>query len=690
MAGPLLEGIACLITRGFLAATISVVAAQGALAGASDTVPLVATDPYQDECEAIIPQQASALPTRNVQLDDLGHIRDFGGMDTSEAEPAGFSVDPAGRFLAVQVRQADSASNSYCQALLVYDLLNQSGPPLVLDTGGEFVRRSFTVYGLHGFPTGTPEPLTPKWSTDGSQLAFLKRDAGITRLYVMTVRDGSAHAVSDSGGDVVEFEWSSAGTLTYSQAEDLAAARQKVAAEGRSGHRFDERFWTVAELTPYPRNSIQNVEHTAVFQGDGVDTQPLPNLHAQPDATGGETVSSILNLEIVEAAGQGLVLRVADKLIHCPFEECAQVSAAWKIPNEKAVIFMRREGFAAAQTGIYRWRIDSATLQRILVTDDAILGCDIQVRLICAHESSRRPRDIVEVDWDTGVLRPLVDLNPEWSALKLGSVTRLYWHNKFGIETFGDLVLPPGLDSSSKLPLVIVQYNSRGFLRGGTGDEYPIQAIAAAGFAVLSFNRPLEYQTAMQRAGRKFSQRNAIIRWTDRESVHDSLLEGIKLARMTAPVDQNRIAVTGLSDGASTATYALIHSNVFSLALLSSCCEDPEILETNVGPAYLNHIRRSGYPLPWERHRASWQRVSLAMNAKSICAKIIIQSADREARLALASLRELKRHSRDVAMYVFPDEYHVKWQPVHRRAVYVRSLEELQSWKHSAPLKCPS
>src|SRR3546814_14175234 len=117
--------------------------------------------------------------------------------------------------------------------------------------------------------------------------------------------------------------------------------------------------------------------------------------------------------------------------------------------------------------------------------------------------TSLQPRDLVEIDWTSGFIRPLIDLNPEWSDLKLGTVTRLKWVNKFGIETFGDLVLPPNHARAAKLPLVVVQYNSRGFLRGGTGDDYPIQAIAARGFAVLSFHRPLEFKASMERTGRR-------------------------------------------------------------------------------------------------------------------------------------------------------------------------------------------
>ncbi len=32
--------------------------------------------------------------------------------------------------------------------------------------------------------------------------------------------------------------------------------------------------------------------------------------------------------------------------------------------------------------------------------------------------------------------------------------------------------------------------------------------------------------------------------------------------------------------------FSEIHADIFSLALISSCCEDPSILETGVGEAY--------------------------------------------------------------------------------------------------------
>src|SRR3546814_14077314 len=80
--------------------------------------------------------------------------------------------------------------------------------------------------------------------------------------------------------------------------------------------------------------------------------------------------------------------------------------------------------------------------------------------------------------------------NPEFAAIKLGKVERLRWTNDRGLPAWGDLALPPDYDGRTRLPLVIVQYRSRGFLRGGIGDAYPIHLLPAPRFPVLRCQHP--------------------------------------------------------------------------------------------------------------------------------------------------------------------------------------------------------
>ena len=107
----------------------------------------------------------------------------------------------------------------------------------------------------------------------------------------------------------------------------------------------------------------------------------------------------------------------------------------------------------------------------------------------------RKNARLVAIDLRDGRQRVLLDPNPSIRNLRLGKVQRLEWSTDKGLPVYGDLVLPPDY-AGGRLPVIVTQYWSRGFLRGGTGNDYPIQLFAQAGFAVLSISRPPSAATA--------------------------------------------------------------------------------------------------------------------------------------------------------------------------------------------------
>ena len=48
--------------------------------------------------------------------------------------------------------------------------------------------------------------------------------------------------------------------------------------------------------------------------------------------------------------------------------------------------------------------------------------------------------------------------------------------------------------------------------------------------------------------------------------------------------------------------------------------------------------------------------------------------------MILEPLVMLQTHGKPVEAYVFPDEYHVPWQPAHRLAMYRRNLDWFRFW----------
>jgi dipeptidyl aminopeptidase/acylaminoacyl peptidase len=302
--------------------------------------------------------------------------------------------------------------------------------------------------------------------------------------------------------------------------------------------------------------------------------------------------------------------------------------------------------------------------------------------MICGRESSLQPRQIISVSTANGAEKLLYDPNPEFSAIRLGVTRRLYWKNKFGLASFGDLVLPPGFEGTERLPLIVTQYDSRGFLRGGTGDEYPIQLFAAHGYAVLSLQRPPFVTAAQSHADWRSNaelKKSLYQNHAERESLLSFVEEGVRLAVDTGLIDPQRIGITGLSDGTSTVNFALANTTLFAAAAISSAGGDSDLMIYG-GPAVIEDRLRSGYPISTQTQTDFWKRASPAGNMDARPVPLLMQLSDHEALLGLQAYQSLLDRHWPAELYYYPDEYHIKTQPAHRKAIYERNLAWFDFW----------
>ena len=285
----------------------------------------------------------------------------------------------------------------------------------------------------------------------------------------------------------------------------------------------------------------------------------------------------------------------------------------------------------------------------------------------------------MRLDPATGRRETLFDPNPEFAYLTLGKTERLHWRNKFGLETIGDLVFPVGYRPGETYPLVVVQYDTRGFLRGGTGDEYPIQAFANRGYAVLSYSHP--HFPADKLGAKNFadSGRLDLENFAYRRNLQSSIETGVKILVDRGIADPKRVGITGLSDGSSSVEWELSHSSLFSAAALSSCCWDP-MFEAYVGPSAAKHFRDEGYPGILGRDDPFWKDMSLEANARRISTPMLVNASEEEFLTALETYTALREAGVPIDMFVYPGEYHVRWQPAHRLATYRRSLDWFDYW----------
>lgn len=667
----------------------------GCLALGMALVP-VASRASQPPCDLLPPAAAPAEARREINALDLVRLRDFGGMqfDSYPGPPAALSPD--GRHVALQLRRGDPSSNRYCTGILVKETGSAALPRIVAD-GGEVIRLSFDKYGFSGLVAGAPVPSVLRWAPDGKRLAFTKAVGGILQLFLVHA-DGSGEAqLTHSGVSIDDFQWLPSGeAIVYGSRPALLEAERRIDSEASSGWRYDLRFWPLAGGRPHPPSPMPSRVDVITLADRILRPASDAERHVlEPAGTPGWPAGATQVLALGNDADRAwlapadpdalfkpniLHVSVSGRELPCPQSACSDVIGLWK-QDARAILFLKRQGVARSETALMRWDLGKGAPRLLHLTTDPWLGCQLGPgELVCTAEGATAPRHVIGVDVGTAKVRTIYDPNPEFAAIRLRPPERLVWRNAFGIETFADLVLPSDYRPGHPVPLVVVQYESRGFLRGGTADEFPIQLFAANGFAVLSFNRPPWY--ALQGKPRDlfaFLQVNQKD-WLDRRSVQSSLEIIVERLIARGIADPARIGITGQSDGASTATFALIHSRLFKAVALSTCCEDPTMM-ASLGPGFEDWYAKSGYPRFNEDRPDFWKEGSLAPNLGTLPpVPLLIQAGEEEFRLALPVYAAVKNAGWPTEMYVFSGEGHVKLQPAHRLAIYERNLAWFQRW----------
>ena len=660
-----------------------------------------AADKSADACAGVVASPSAQGPARAVSAQDLVRLRDV-GFNTGYARKSPIGVAPDRRRISYVITRADPDANAYCQALVVQDLGSRA--PQVVDTGGEFIPVTRYIRGNRTL-TGAGDVINPAWSPDSNWIAYRKRVDGITQVWRVRADGGERHQVTHSRVDIEDTGWTADGkSILIARETGVLEAARAITREGLRGYHYDARTTPFSSMEP-TISGPRPLEYLAVDIATGKTRPATPD---EKRILGQRSVDSLPASALTVTQGRDGTLvwsmardpqrlmstqdlwfkRPGQQALECKEAACRDMkrdveALFW---DGTAVLFLRREGWENSKTALYRW-IPGSGIRRLLETEDLIMGCTLSgEELLCTREGSRQPRRIVSIDAHSGKQTVIYDPNPDFQNLRLGRTKRLYWRNRYGLPAFGDLVLPPGYDKSKPLPLIVVQYITRGFLRGGTGDEYPIWLFAAHGYAVLSVQTPpIFYESLPDEGWHTWQEAEAANTkgWRERWSTLTSVLAGIDAAKREVSIDPARIGITGLSDGSTTVQFALVNApGTFAAAAISSCCMGPESTRVTGGPAFYAMLRKAGYPSLAADDPDFWKGLAMSANADRIKVPLLMQLADHEALLGLDDYAYLHDHGAPVDLYVFPGEYHNKSQPAHRLAIYRRNLAWFDFWLH--------
>ncbi|MGC6331827.1 Atxe2 family lasso peptide isopeptidase [Rhizorhabdus sp. FW153] len=374
-----------------------------------------------------------------------------------------------------------------------------------------------------------------------------------------------------------------------------------------------------------------------------------------------------------EGGAYQLIVRSAQGDARCTDPLCAQgrmAGLAWA-GDRNALLFTRWDK-AARRTSLYRWTVGAPAVERLIEVDGALGngrgdGCSIGDRLaICVREHTDTPPSIVAIDLATRKIRTLVQ-TPDPLDPAEPRFAPIEWRDSTGRPFTGLLALP--VDAKGPVPLFITYYNCDGFLRGGTGDDFPLRQMAARGIAALCING------YMVPGRKRVGIRNYRI-------AMDSVGKVIDLLVGRGLVDRTRVGMGGVSFGGEVAVWIASHSTLLRAISAANVLLTPtyywfNAVEGRDVTSMLRDYWDVGDP---DGDRRTWSEVSLAYLAPHFHGALLMQVPEQEYRPNVEILARMQRAGVPAELWGFPGEAHIKWQPRHQLVANARNLDWFLFW----------
>ncbi|MGL3822293.1 Atxe2 family lasso peptide isopeptidase [Sphingopyxis sp. R3-92] len=539
---------------------------------------------------------------------------------------------------------------------------------------------------------GSVAEQTPVWDPDSRGFRFLALAEGAVAIWHWRADTGLQREIVDPA-DIIDFGLSPGGrTLRYttgaSRAE-VAAAEENAYEEGvlvddgvdlgqavaggkiEDGRRISQRWnrnWFDRARILWDAPKKETVVDLGGVGAAAAPEVPVPARAGQDQTISledGGTASIVAN----DGARHLTVTRADGSQIQCQAAVCRSpnLAAIAARPGHDMLILFESE--AGAREKIWLWRIGDRAARFLTTTDGAERTpiwqprCAIaRAALICAESDPIAPPRLVHIAFSEGRRQTIADPNADLRARIEAVAIPMRWKNGHD----GVLLRPAKAKGPS--PLVIQYYRCAGFLKGGVGDEIPMLPLVEQGIAVLCINARQPPEGAPMEAGYELALK--------------AIEEAIDDLAARQHIDRAKVGIGGLSFGSSVALWAIRKSKRFAAATISSGQVGAHYYWSNALPGRgfeetFRQFWQAGDP---DIDAKRWRILSPAADTKAIDTPLLMQAPESEVRNLVELNTKLRLAGKPAELFAFADEIHIKYQPVHKRAVYERNLDWYRYW----------
>jgi len=544
----------------------------------------------------------------------------------------------------------------------------------------------------------------PRWSPDGSGLAFLSSRGDQTQIYFLPADAGEAYALTEGKRSIDSFEWSPDGKQIAfiapdpktddeekkekdkddAHVADKDEKRTKLWLYDMDSHKTREIVgapWEISEIqwlpsgdhiivaaTDHPESDEETDRIFSVNIADGKMAQlvaprgPFGNIKASPDGkwiayngarVDGPQAPDLFLLAITGGTPRNLTAESLDRPIG-PF--------VWRPDND--IVALAEVGF---HSKLYAISLDGKVQARESLPVNAhAFDISDPGDLVFAGDTGTTPAEVWLTRRST-TAECVSEFNKSWKSVALVKPEFFTYKSFDGTEIEGSLLLPAGYDGHSKLPLITLVH---GGPTGAWSDSVQMwgQMLAARGYAIFYPN--VRGSTGY---GEKFAEMNRAD-WGG--SDFKDVMAGVDSLIARGVADPNRLGIGGWSYGGYMAEWAITQTDRFKVSVCGAGLFDLVAeFETEKGNSYDEWF----YGQPYESSDA-FRKSSPVYYMKNAKTPTLILQGEEDTTdpmgQSTALYRALKHYGVKAELITYPREPHGIGEEKH----VVSMLNRILSW----------